>query len=62
MDSDHQKMLEAGLAAHEAGDLLVAEGLYQEVLKAYPDHGDANHAFGLLSVRLAIFHVFPRSD
>ena len=52
MDSDHQKMLEAGLAAHEAGDLLVAEGLYQEVLKAHPDHGDANHAFGLLMIML----------
>ena len=52
MDSYHQETLAAGLAAHEAGDFLVAEGLYQEALKSHPDHGDLNHAMGLLMIML----------
>ena len=44
--------LESAIASHEAGDLLVAGEKYLEILKADPSHSDANHNFGLLTVKL----------
>ena len=44
--------LESAMASHEAGDLLVAGEKYLEILKADPSHPDANHNFGLLTVKL----------
>ena len=44
--------LESAIASHEAGDLLVAGEKYLEILKADPSHPDANHNFGLLTVKL----------
>ena len=44
--------LESAIASHEAGDLIVAGEKYLETLKADPSHPDANHNFGLLTVKL----------
>ena len=44
--------LESSIASHEAGDLIVAGEKYLEILKADPSHPDANHNFGLLTVKL----------
>ena len=44
--------LESAIASHEAGDLLVAGEKYLEILKETPSHSDANHNFGLLTVKL----------
>ena len=44
--------LESAIASHEAGDLIVAGEKYLEILKADPSHPDANHNFGLLTVKL----------
>ena len=52
VDSTHHDKLTAGLAAHEAGDFVLAESKYREVLEADPENGDANHALGLLMIGL----------
>ena len=44
--------LESAIASHEAGDLIVAGEKYLEILKEDPGHSDANHNFGLLTVKL----------
>ena len=44
--------LESAIASHEAGDLIVAGEKYLEILKEDPSHSDANHNFGLLTVKL----------
>ena len=44
--------LESAISSHEAGDLLIAGEKYLEILKADPSHPDANHNFGLLTVKL----------
>ena len=44
--------LESAIASHEAGDLIVAGEKYLEILKEDPRHSDANHNFGLLTVKL----------
>ena len=44
--------LESAIASHEAGDLIVAGEKYLEILKEAPSHSDANHNFGLLTVKL----------
>ena len=44
--------LESAIASDEAGDLIVAGEKYLEILKADPSHPDANHNFGLLTVKL----------
>ena len=44
--------LESAIASHEAGDFIVAGEKYLEILKADPSHPDANHNFGLLTVKL----------
>lgn len=40
--------LDIAARAHRAGDLPVAETLYQRILAAMPDHVDALHLYGLL--------------
>ena len=52
MDSTYDEMIATGLAAHEAGDVLLAERKDTEVLEADPENGDANHALGLLMIGL----------
>ncbi len=44
--------LESAISSHESGDLLIAGEKYLEILKANPNHPDANHNFGLLTVKL----------
>ena len=44
--------LESAISSHESGDLLIAGEKYLEILKAEPNHPDANHNFGLLTVTL----------
>ena len=44
--------LESAISSHEAGDLIVAGEKYLEILKVDPSHPDANHNFGLLTVKL----------
>jgi tetratricopeptide (TPR) repeat protein len=44
-----QDLLRKGLHEHQAGRLLEAKGLYQQVLNAEPDHADSNHLLGVLS-------------
>ncbi|MDE1145438.1 MAG: tetratricopeptide repeat protein [Azospirillaceae bacterium] len=43
--------LEAGMAAHRAGDLAAAEAIYQKVLAAAPDDVDGLHLLGLARVQ-----------
>ena len=42
--------LQRGVAAHKAGKLEEAEGLYRAILQAHPAHADANHNLGVLAV------------
>ena len=44
--------LESAIASHEEGDLIIAGEKYIEILKVEPNHPDANHNFGLLTVKL----------
>ena len=44
--------LESAISSHEAGDLILAGEKYLEILKVDPGHPDANHNFGLLTVKL----------
>ena len=43
-------IFDKGLQAHNAGDLNVAEQLYQETLAIKPEHPEANHNMGVLAV------------
>src|SRR5437879_13892561 len=43
-----KQALESAFAAHRNGQLLEAERLYAQVLRAKPDHFDALHMLGLL--------------
>ena len=54
--------LNQALAYHRAGRLQEAEGLYNEILRADPDHTDANHLLGVIASQtgrygLAIRHI-----
>lgn len=43
IDADIASVFNKGLQAHNAGDLSMAEKLYQETLAIQPDHCEANH-------------------
>lgn len=45
-----ERLLERAVAHHRAGDLIEAERLYRAVLSQRPDHSDANHNLGVLTV------------
>jgi len=45
-----QQALEQGVAAHKEGKLRDAERLYRAILRAQPNHPDANHNLGVLAV------------
>ena len=47
-DADVASKFDAGLQAHNAGDLNTAEKLYQEALSMQPDHCEANHNIGVV--------------
>ena len=46
--ADVPRLLQRGLAAHQAGDLAAAERAYQAVLSRAPDHFDAVHLRGVV--------------
>lgn len=45
-----EEALKRGIAAHNAGRLQEAEKLYRTILRVNPNHPDANHNLGILSV------------
>ena len=47
-DVEATSVFNAGLKAHNAGDLTAAEQLYQETLSLQPDHSEANHNIGVV--------------
>ena len=44
--------LQFGIKAHKAGNVQEADRYYTAIIKAVPDHSDANHNMGLLAVDL----------
>ena len=47
-DAEATSIFNAGLKAHNAGDLSRAEQLYKETLSLQPDHCEANHNIGVV--------------
>ncbi len=50
MELSIDQALQQGVAAHREGKLQDAERFYRAVLRAQPDHPDANHNLGVLAV------------
>ena len=50
IEADITAIFDKGLQAHNAGDLSVAEQLYQETLAIRPEHPEANHNIGVVLV------------
>ena len=50
MELTIDQALQQGVAAHKEGKLQDAERLYRAILKAQPEHPDANHNLGMLAV------------
>ena len=42
--------LQRGISAYRSGNIQEADRFYTAVLKAQPDHPDANHNMGILAV------------
>jgi predicted O-linked N-acetylglucosamine transferase (SPINDLY family) len=49
MSADIMRDMEAAVACHRSGDLISAAGLYQGVLKRFPDQPDALHFLGVIA-------------
>lgn len=49
--------LKRGVAAHKAADLRLANFYYSSILKAQPDHPDANHNIGILAISIGKIDV-----
>ena len=52
MELTLDQALQKGIEAHKAGDIEDADRYYTAILKANPDHPDANHNMGVLAVGL----------
>lgn len=52
MELSAQKKVQAGISFHKNGKLKKAEVLYRNALKINPNHPDANHNLGVLSVSI----------
>ena len=52
MELGIDEALQRGVAAHKAGDLNEADKFYTAILKAQPQHPDANHNMGVLAVSI----------
>ncbi len=50
MELTIDKALQIGVIAHRKGELQKAERLYRAILRAQPNHPDANHNLGVLAV------------
>ena len=49
--------LKRGVAAHKAADLRLANFYYSSILKAQPDHPDANNNIGILAISIGKIDV-----
>ena len=45
-----EELFQKGAKLHKLGKVQAASQLYTSVLKAHPDHPDANHNMGVLAV------------
>ena len=50
MELTLDQALQKGVEAHKAGQIQDADRLYTAILKAQPEHPDANHNMGVLAV------------
>ena len=50
MELSAQKKVQEGINFHKKGRLKKAEVLYRNALKINPNHPDANHNLGILSI------------
>ena len=50
MELNLEQAFQQGITAHKEGKLKDAERLYLSILKSQPNHPDANHNLGLISV------------
>jgi len=50
MELTVDQALQKAISAHQSGDLQTAKRLYKIILATQPNHGDANHNFGLLTL------------
>ena len=50
MELTVDQALQKAISAHQSGDLQAAERLYKVILATQPNHGDANHNLGLLTL------------
>ena len=50
MELTLDQALQKGIEAHKAGNVQEADRYYTAILKAQPDHPDANHNIGVLAV------------
>ena len=46
------EVLQMAVKAHKSGDLKTADKYYTAILKAQPNHPDANHNMGILAVEI----------
>jgi len=49
INADLHSVLQAGLRAHQAGQLADAKAAYEQVLAAQPNHADASHLLGIIA-------------
>ena len=49
MELELDEILQKGIEAHGAGQVLEAERLFDQILRSQPDHPDANHKMGKLA-------------
>ena len=49
MELELDEILQKGIEAHGAGQVLEAERLFDQILTVQPDHPDANHKMGKLA-------------
>ena len=60
MEITLEQALTQGVAAQQEGRLQDAERLFKAILRAKPDHADANYQLGLLAVSVGEYHVASR--
>ena len=48
-DTEVEKLLQKGVALHQAGQLQEAHRCYRQILRAVPDHADANNLLGVIT-------------
>ena len=51
------EVLKMAVQAHKSGDVETADKYYTAILKAQPNHSDANHNMGVLAIGVGCFNV-----